>query len=87
MRSIEAIESMLYRLTRTEFNHFTADDIINLISVFNVLPLGIVHNIVQYWNIPKMDFICTIKRIIQEKQINLDDCSNIATILCTAEFD
>lgn len=87
MRSIEAIESMLYRLTHREFNHFTSDDIMNLISVFNTLPLGIVHNIVQYWNIPIMDFIYTVQRVIQEKQINLDDCSNIATLLCTAEFD
>ena len=87
MRSIEAIESMLYRLTHREFNHFTSDDIMNLISVFNTLPLEIVQNIVQYWNIPIMDFIYTVQRVIQEKQINLDDSSNIATLLCTAEFD
>ncbi|NMB65973.1 MAG: hypothetical protein GYA16_14005, partial [Spirochaetes bacterium] len=87
MRSIEAIESMLYRLKHREFNHFTSDDIMNLISVFNTLPLEIVQNIVQYWNIPIMDFIYTVQRVIQEKQINLDDCSNIATLLCTAEFD
>ena len=87
LRSVEAIENLLYRLTHREFNHLTGEDIINLISVFNVLPPASVHNILQYWNIPKMDFIFTIQRIIQEKQINLDDCSNIATLLCTAEFD
>lgn len=87
LRSVEAVESLLYRLTHREFNHLSDEDIINLISVFNVLPPASVHNILQYWNIPKMDFIFTIQRIIQEKQINLDDCSNIATLLCTAEFD
>ncbi|MGQ9843495.1 MAG: hypothetical protein ACUVRK_08005 [Spirochaetota bacterium] len=87
LRSAEAIETLFYRLTHREFNHLTAEDIINIISVFNILPPTSVHNILYYWNIPKMDFIFTIQRIIQEKQINLDDCSNIATLLCTAEFE
>lgn len=87
LRTVEAIESMLYRVTHREFNHFTDDDIINLISIFNVLPPGSVHSIMQYWNIPKIDFIFTIQRTIGDKQIHIDESSNISTLLCTAEFD
>ncbi|MCX8124708.1 MAG: hypothetical protein N3F66_11200 [Spirochaetes bacterium] len=87
LRSVEAIESLLYRLTRREFNHFTVDDIVNLIDVFNLLPAEIVDGVIQYWNIPKIDFLFTVQRAIHEKQIHLDDCSNIATLLCTVELD
>ena len=86
-RTVEIIEHILFTLKSHEFNHFNDNDIDELIMIFNSLPPEKVDGIIRFWNIPKSNFINTLQQTINKKQIRLDNCSNIATLLCTTEFE